>query len=308
MKRILTNFRASTRQLIKRAYLAIPLKKELFLALRPHWTPPEFVRSKLYFRGNFDVDVPGGRALKLVHSCAPVETAIFWKGLLSDFERTSLGTWIKLAEGSRVIFDVGANSGVYALTARAVNLDARIVAFEPMPRIHDKLVENVVLNAAGITCERVAASNYDGPATMYDLPNSAHTYGGTVNQDLYAQHGFQAVPLRITAVRLETFIAKSALEGVDLIKIDVESHEPAVIEGLGDALLRFRPTMIVEIWNDEVGRAVEALVSKCDYRYFATDEVGPFERQTSIRQRTSGKPFTNFLLCRPEIATALGLS
>jgi hypothetical protein len=65
--------------------------------------------------------------------------------------------------------------------------------------------------------------------------------------------------------------------------------------------------MIVEIWNDQIGRAVEALVSKCDYRYYATDEVGPFERQTSILQRTSGKPFTNFLFCRPEIAADLGL-
>jgi FkbM family methyltransferase len=299
--------RESARELAKQAYLAIPFKKAVFETVRPFWTPPAFLLPKLYFRGTFDLAVPNGQTLTLQHTCSPVETGMFWKGLLSEWEKTSLGAWIDLSRRSRAIVDVGANSGIYALTARAVNPDASIVAFEPMPRIHEKLVANVALNGARIECVRAAASNYDGVATMYDLPNAPHTYGGTVNKDLYAPIGLQAIPLETTATRLDTFLSTHSWTELDLIKIDVESHEPEVIEGLGALLVRFRPSLIVEVWNDEVGKAIEDRVAACGYRYYATDERGPFERRPAIVQRGSGPPFTNFLLCRDELADAIGL-
>ena len=47
-------------------------------------------------------------------------------------ERQSLRLWLQAAKHARTIFDVGANSGVYAL-AGAVNKNASIDAFEPIP-------------------------------------------------------------------------------------------------------------------------------------------------------------------------------
>jgi tRNA1(Val) A37 N6-methylase TrmN6 len=42
-----------------------------------------------------------------------------------------LALWIKLCRQSETILDVGANTGVYALVAGAVNKKAKIFAFEP---------------------------------------------------------------------------------------------------------------------------------------------------------------------------------
>ena len=113
----LVQLRAAARQWVKQAYLAIPFKKRVFEALRPYWTPPAPILTKLYFRGTFEVDVPGGQKLWLNHNCSGVETSIYWKGLLGEWEKTSLGTWLQLARQSKVIVDVGANSGLYALSA-----------------------------------------------------------------------------------------------------------------------------------------------------------------------------------------------
>jgi hypothetical protein len=92
---------------------------------------------------------------------------------------------------------------------------------------------------------------------MYDLPHSAHTYGGTVNKNLYPTE-LVASPITVIARRLETILTEQHLPRLDLLKIDVESHEPAVIEGIDEKLYQLRPSMIVEIWNDEMGQKVEA--------------------------------------------------
>ena len=38
------------------------------------------------------------------------------------------------------------------------------------------------------------------------------------------------------------------------MKIDVETHEPAVLKGMGEYLRSFRPTMLIELLNDEVAQ------------------------------------------------------
>jgi hypothetical protein len=52
----------------------------------------------------------------------------------------------------------------------------------------------------------------------------------------------------------------------DLLKIDVETHEASVLRGLGK-LLGNKPTIIIEILNDEVGRDCESIVAGLGYRF-----------------------------------------
>ena len=47
---------------------------------------------------------------------------------------------------SDVIFDIGANTGIFALVSGAANPKARIFAFEPVSRVFEKLKGNVALN------------------------------------------------------------------------------------------------------------------------------------------------------------------
>ena len=49
-------------------------------------------------------------------------------------------------EGRQVIFDVGANAGIYSLAALAIQRDATVHAFEPTPEIATRLRAMAKLN------------------------------------------------------------------------------------------------------------------------------------------------------------------
>ena len=51
-------------------------------------------------------------------------------------------------------------------------------------------------------------------------------------------------------------VEDSGATAVDLLKIDVETHEPAVLKGFLDLLRRDRPTLLIELLTDEVAAQV----------------------------------------------------
>jgi FkbM family methyltransferase len=128
-----------------------------------------------------------------------------------------------------VVLDVGANVGSYALLA--ASRGATVLAFEPNPHarrfIHRSLVSNglsaqVLPYAAGAAAERLRMNFAAGAA--------ARIGEGT---DL------------VDVVTLDS----QAPADVTLLKIDVEGHEAAVLEG-GARTLRAAAAAIVETWGE----------------------------------------------------------
>jgi tRNA1(Val) A37 N6-methylase TrmN6 len=54
-------------------------------------------------------------------------------------EEQLLDCWTRAAKDAQVIFDVGANSGIYSLAALASQPNAVVHAFEPTPEIATRL-------------------------------------------------------------------------------------------------------------------------------------------------------------------------
>jgi FkbM family methyltransferase len=205
--------------------------------------------------------------------------------------------WIELVKDAEVIFDIGANTGVYSLIAKSLNSSARVYAFEPVKRVFQKLEENNRLNDFDIICIEAAASNSDGAAIIYDT-SSEHIYSVTVNQNLNADD-VKVIPTKIDVVRLDTIIEQEKVTKIDLIKIDVETHEAEVLEGMGEYLEKFNPIMLIEILNDEVGQKVEALVKNKNYSYFnLNEETGSIRRVNKITK----SDYYNYLLCPENVA------
>jgi FkbM family methyltransferase len=290
------------KELVKRLYKLIPFKRELFLIVRSLVKPSERIYKHLHFQGAFKVRVDDSHAFLLKHYGYQIENEIFWEGLAGGWERVSFGLWIKLAAEAKVVFDVGANTGVYALIAKAMNPSAAVYAFEPMRRIYDKLQENNALNNFGIICVEKAASNRDGAAIVYDT-KADHLISVTVGKNIHPPE-VKVEEATIEAVRLDNFISQTKLERLDLMKIDVETHEAEVLEGFGSYFERFRPTLLIEIVADEVGERVEELVKGKGYLYFNIDEVsGSIRREEHIRK----SDYFNYLLCDDATAARLGL-
>lgn len=293
-------------------YRALPFKRPIILAIRAFGLGrviPARFKGYLVFEGPFSVPIESRKFVMLNGYGREIEAKIFWEGV-NAFESGTLPWWQKLGKRSQVILDIGANTGIYALLAKTLQPSAEVHAFEPIARVYGILSANLDLNGTAsppVVAHRVALSDYTGEGKMFDLPVE-HMYTASLNKDIHAERGnptpacTESVPVQ----RLDDFLTAQKCQRVDLIKIDVESHEPAVLCGLGDWLPRFHPSLIVEIWNNEVGEAVETVLQGCNYRYFALTGRAP-EPRAHIRNDFPDRGFLNYLICTENIAQEIGL-
>ncbi len=290
-------------RLLKEVYRRLPFKKPFFeMVRRVYGCPASYQR--MYFQGPFEVAIdPAHRFRLMQHNRHGIETELFWNGL-GGWEGASMNLWVKLCAEAEVILDIGAAEGTYALVAQSLRPEATVIAFEPLAQAHVQLRENVWLNGSKILARKEALSNFHGEADFFvDAVDSNE--GSLVAA---ASGPNSAKGDRVPVTTLANVIEERKLGRIDLMKIDVECAEPEVLEGMGPSLERFKPSLIVEILNDEVGQRVERLVSGLDYVYFDVNDDprnGPLgvHKVASIRQGVC----LNYLLVSRAVADRLGL-
>ncbi len=158
-----------------------------------------------------------------------------------------------LADPERGAVDIGANKGVYAYALHGHV--RRVVAFEPNPRIHPVLVRNM-RGCGNVEVQALALSDRDGSATLR-IP-----WGGRGHSNQRATLGATWTPhendLQVTVEtrRLDAL----GLSAIGFMKIDVEGHERAVLEGARETIARDRPTLLVEIEEGHSGIPIEEML------------------------------------------------
>jgi len=290
------------KKIIKNTYTALPYKKQFFNFIKKIYTPPESIYKHLHFKGKFTVNINNQCHFLLNHYGYQIENEIFWGGLANGWEKVSIGLWMKLCKNSSIIIDIGANTGIYSLIAKTINPHAKVYAFDPVHRVFARLKENIKLNNYDIIAIEKAVSNFDGLAIIYDT-NSEHTNSVTVNKNL-SSSDTKVIETKIETITLNSFIKNYNIGRIDLIKIDVETHEPEVLEGFSEYLKIFKPTLLIEILSDEIGEKVNEIVEGLDYLYFNIDERNGTVHQTKKITRSD---YYNYLLCNQEIAKQLEL-
>lgn len=145
-----------------------------------------------------------------------------------QLERDFLAVWQGLARQSKVIFDVGANAGIYSLAASAANSSAQIHAFEPTPEIAARLRRARDMNdLASIVVAEMAVSDTDGEA------NLVHCDGGADNggMNFIVPSSGSSQECIVPTTSLDRYCRDNAIDSIDLIKIDVQGLEAAVFRG-----------------------------------------------------------------------------
>ena len=165
-------------------------------------------------------------ALVATHGWAPGETAL-------------LGDRIKPA---MTVLDVGAHVGYFTcLAARLVGPRGLVLAFEPSPRNYDLLLANVWRNGfLNVVCFPWALGSEPGVVDLHTSPTNTGD-----NRVYPSEPGRSSTP-----VRLAVLDQVSALRPpVDIVKIDVQGAEEAVIRGM-TAILGASPSVLVtaEFW------------------------------------------------------------
>jgi FkbM family methyltransferase len=284
---------------IKAIYNSIPFKRPLFEIIKRNFNLPRSIYHYMRFVGQFEVHVAKGRSFTIMNHAMQLENDIFWKGIEGGWEHTSMSIWKTLSEDAQIIMDVGANTGIYGLVSKTVNASSQVHAFEPVDRVFEKLILNQDLNNFDTFCNKEALSNYDGEAVIYDK-NTDHVYSVTVNEDR-SDNPNSSIPTTIATKRLDTYIQEHNIVQIDLMKIDVEAHEPEVLQGMGKYLKEFMPTMLIEILEDHIGAKVEEAISEVPYLFFQIDEKSGMKRAKSLKKADSW----NYLLCSEKTALKL---
>jgi natural product biosynthesis luciferase-like monooxygenase protein/FkbM family methyltransferase len=231
-----------------------------------------------------------------------LQTSIICKEVFED--EVYLKHGIALEDGD-VVFDVGANIGLFTLFARRKWPAVQIYSFEPLPPNFELLRANVTRHNTGARLFNYGLSNNSTIANFTFYPEAAGLSGRTANsagdkedtkaivadwiqnaareneQDLLPQS--QLDELLNEYLRAETYncpvktlsdvIREQDIERIDLLKIDVEGSEFDVLSGLQDADWRRIKQIAIEVHSRSILNCITSLLEAHGFRFVVDDSM-----------------------------------
>lgn len=125
----------------------------------------------------------------------------------------------------KVVFDVGANVGRWALKFNELHPNALIYAFEPVPETFKRLDE-VSNKNTGIFAHRKALSDHSGKLVFHFFPNQS-----TFSSVFHHSMGKEGVKIEVESITGDEFCKNNSIDFIDLLKIDTEGFESKVLLG-----------------------------------------------------------------------------
>ncbi len=272
------------------------LARSLYGLIRP--LQPVFNLKKRTFFDKFRVRTKDGISFWLYNNAFNLETELFWSGFeKSSWEKKTREIWSNLSRHSNVILDIGANTGIFSVIAKANTLKAKVHSFEPQPNVFKVLEKNNRINGFDIYCHQLALSNESGELPFYNTGYSTfeenNTTHGSLNKEWRTEHQHS---IMVPVNRLDTFIEKKEIGKVDLIKIDVETMEFEVLRGYGKYLIQHCPIILLEIQNDQIGKDIQTLIDSEVYLFFWIHEEKGLVQVNDLGLNTDQENL-NYLLC-----------
>lgn len=130
-----------------------------------------------------------------------------------------------------VIFDIGANTGSYALLCQQINPHAQIFCFEPHPQTFS-LLEKQVQNNKNIKIFNLALSNKSGKLALYDYQDKRNSRHATLCQDVIETVTNQtSTNFEVSVSTVDDIITEHQIKKIQLLKVDVEGHDLQVLQG-----------------------------------------------------------------------------
>lgn len=215
-----------------------------------------------------------------------------------------------LLKPGALFVDIGAYYGYYSLLAYQSQEDVKVIAFEPAKENFDILKMNLKHNKAkNFEIYNLAASNREG----------IYPFNFTEASDCAGFHKHYLTSVR-EIINVSTITGDKVLNGraASFIKIDVEGHEIAVLEGLGKSLKNKDVTLLIEFnptLHEIEGHKPEELldfIKDQGFSIFVLDEFNKkYHRLTKssswrqIEKRSSYEDYCTNLLCIKKENTVL---
>jgi FkbM family methyltransferase len=200
------------------------------------------IKGLLYGSAGEPFRLPTGEKLRFAVGTRPVRTR-YANGpdLSARYDALQIVVMCARLKQGSAAFDVGANVGSTTLVMAArCGTTGRVVAFEPDPEARKMLRRNIGLNpgAGAISIEEAACSADEGTATFYARGDARSSLDGNAGDP-------SEKPMIVPLTTLDAYSERAAVTP-DLVKIDVEGAEVAVLRG-AQRLLASNATILCEL-------------------------------------------------------------
>ena len=192
--------------------------------------------------------------------------------------------------------DIGVNLGQTLIKAKTVDPARKYIGIEPNPSCVFYLRELIRVNGwsdvmivpVGIYTHEcllnlTGRNDTDGSSTIIDDFKPASSAGETT-QTLVPLFSFSTLQKSIPETK------------IGLVKIDVEGGELEVMQNLSSRLMKDRPLVIIEVWNNDgdpakIARssALKTLIEELEYRVLSWDISDDKHRAVNFREATLGE-------------------
>jgi len=179
------------------------------------------------------------------------------------FDRYERDLLKKTLKPGHTFVDIGANAGIYTLSAAAlVGEGGRVIAIEPNPAVLDRLKFNVALNdfEKRVVCEQSAVSDSSG---TFDLALDESNLGGS---SLVMARSARKISVHCD--RLLPILRKHDVQKISALKIDIEGAEDrALAPFFQDAPKSLYPGLLI-VENAPQGwpQDLRAILQKAGYQ------------------------------------------
>jgi FkbM family methyltransferase len=143
-----------------------------------------------------------------------------------------------------LVVDVGANIGDWSVSVAHLTKAKKIIAFEPIPQVFEKLCRNVT-SFPQIHCINSAVGAEIGHVVIHVEQNTALSSVFPISNAGRSYHGLIGKPscmITVPCITLDTMFAEST--EISLLKIDVQGYEESCLRGGANTLRKTRVILI----------------------------------------------------------------
>jgi FkbM family methyltransferase len=227
---------------------------------------PSSIWRRVPIFGDFTVELPDAPSFVYEGNGEPLGKTLFWRGI-QGFEPGSADVFMALARQASLLFDVGAYSGYYTLLGLSVSPRLRARCFEPVPMLRAWALRQLERNHFEQRADVVAAAvtTSGGGHVSFFVMNNPHAPSSSLHRDY---GGEQRSEVRVAATTLDAQAAACGTR-VDLIKVDAEGAEDAVLASGEQVLREHRPFVLCEILEGDSRHLenLESLLKRHAYRF-----------------------------------------
>ena len=169
-----------------------------------------------------------------------IQQQLFWYG----YYEKELGDLVKkIVRLNDVFIDIGANIGYFSLLSATISSSVKVISFEPVKDIFQKMKENFSIN----DCKNIEAIN----AAVGEINELRELFVSDADNlgmsSFHQPENYSGRKEKVEVVVIDDWFNTSGLSKIDLIKLDIEGSELAALKGMKGVLEKQKPVLLVEI-------------------------------------------------------------